>query len=138
MRIRTTLVVLLLAGMFIGQSAFAKRLEGTVVIAGQPVRDAAVTLWLTRVKQPPRSVAEVSTGAQGEFTLHDFPLLDDGGVFYLTTRGGSSDRVALMSVLGTDPPERVMVNELTTVASVFTSARFINGTAISGAMAKEI
>jgi hypothetical protein len=37
-----------------------------------------------------------------------------------------------MSLLGTKPPETVVVNELTTVASVFTSARFIDGAAIRG------
>ncbi len=52
----------------------------------------------------------------------------------VTTTGGGADAdaLALMSVLGTEPPSRVTVNELTTVASVFTSARFIDGTAISG------
>jgi hypothetical protein len=35
-------------------------------------------------------------------------------------------------VLGNKPPERVVVNELTTVASAFTAARFLRGEAISG------
>ena len=35
-------------------------------------------------------------------------------------------------MLGNKPPAKVVVNELTTVASAFTSARFINGEAISG------
>ena len=108
------------------QTAVANRLDGTVTVGGQPVAGASVTLWRTAGKEAPKSVAEVSTGAQGEFTLHDFPLLADGGVFYLTTRGGLRDALALMSVLGTEPPDKVVVNELTTVALVFTIARFIN------------
>ena len=35
-------------------------------------------------------------------------------------------------MLGSSPPETVTVNELTTVASAFTAARFIDGEAISG------
>jgi hypothetical protein len=35
-------------------------------------------------------------------------------------------------VLGGAPPDKVTVNELTTVASAFTAARFVNGEAISG------
>ena len=38
----------------------------------------------------------------------------------------------LLAVLGTDPPPKVVVNELTTVASAFTNARFLNGKSISG------
>ena len=38
----------------------------------------------------------------------------------------------LLSVLGSKPPQQVTVNELTTVASAFTAARFIKGEAISG------
>src|SRR3954465_4831611 len=37
-----------------------------------------------------------------------------------------------MAVLGVAPPAEVVVNELTTVASAFTNARFIKGDAISG------
>ena len=40
--------------------------------------------------------------------------------------------MSLLSVLGEKAPPSAVVNELTTVASVFTNARFINGTAISG------
>ena len=127
MKVRAALVTLFLAIMSLSQTAVAKRLDGTVTVGGQPVAGASVTLWRTAGKEAPKSVAQVSTGAKGDFALHDFPLFTDGGVFYLTTRGGSSDALALMSVLGTKPPDNVVVNELTTVASAFTSARFING-----------
>jgi len=132
MKVRISIVTLFLAITALSQTAFAKHIEGTVMVGGQPVAGATVTLWRTAGKEAPKSVAEVSTAAKGDFTLHDFPLFADGGVFYLTTRGGTKDALALMSVLGTEPPDKVVVNELTTVASVFTSARFINGTAISG------
>ncbi len=62
-------------------------------------------------------------------------------MLYLVAKGGTpkaggaraaNDALALMSVLGTSLPKTVTVNELTTVASAFTAARFINGEAISG------
>jgi hypothetical protein len=40
--------------------------------------------------------------------------------------------IALLTVLGSSPPSKVVINELTTVASAFTSARFLNGDALSG------
>jgi hypothetical protein len=45
---------------------------------------------------------------------------------------GPAHAVALLSLLGTSLPSKATVNELTTVASTFTAARFINGESISG------
>src|SRR5262249_39857616 len=62
-------------------------------------------------------------------------------VLYLVARGGTpkaaagkglNDAIALLAVLGTKLPKTATVNELTTVASAFTAARFLNGESISG------
>src|SRR5262249_26292024 len=45
---------------------------------------------------------------------------------------GPNDALALLAVLGTELPATVTGNELTTVASSFTAARFITGEEISG------
>ena len=37
-----------------------------------------------------------------------------------------------MAVLGSKPPAKVVINEMTTVASVWTHAQFLDGTAIKG------
>jgi hypothetical protein len=37
-----------------------------------------------------------------------------------------------MTVLGSKPPSRVTINEMTTIASVWTHNQFIEGTAITG------
>ena len=132
MMIRASIVTFFLAILSVSQSAVARHLEGTVTVAGQPVSGATVTLWKTAGKALPASLSEVTTGKNGGFKIRYAHDRADGHVFYLTTSGGATNGLALMSVLGTEPPERVVVNELTTVASVFTSARFINGTAISG------
>ena len=134
------IVTLFLAITAMSQTAVAKGIDGTVMLAGQPLGGATVTLWQATGKEAPKSLAEVSTDASGGFKIRDSLIIEiredraraEGDIFYLTTKGGAGDAVALMSVLGTKPPEKVVVNELTTVASVFTSARFINGTAIRG------
>jgi hypothetical protein len=38
----------------------------------------------------------------------------------------------LLAVLGNTPPAKVVINEMTTVASVWTTNQFINGTGIKG------
>jgi hypothetical protein len=66
---------------------------------------------------------------------------DAARVLYLIAAGGESKRASgkgpnpattLMATLGTKPPERVTINELTTVASAWTGAQFLNGTVLSG------
>src|SRR5262245_32395165 len=62
-------------------------------------------------------------------------------VLYVVARGGTSkaaaaqvanDAIALLAVLGSTPPKTVTVNEFTTVASVWTSAQFLEGDVLSG------
>ncbi len=45
---------------------------------------------------------------------------------------GPNDAIALLAVLGNSPPNKVMVNEFTTIASVWTSAQFLKGDVLSG------
>ena len=128
----TAIVTLFLAITAVGQTALAREIEGTVMVGGRPGAGATVTLWRTAGKDSPESLREATADSNGRFAFHVVMARADGNVFYLTTRGGAHDALALMSVLGTEPPDDVVVNELTTVASVFTSARFIEGTAIRG------
>jgi hypothetical protein len=57
-----------------------------------------------------------------------------GGYTYFNpqTSSGDNPAIALLSVLGNTPPPKVVINEMTTVASAFTGARFVKGEAISG------
>jgi hypothetical protein len=118
-------------------------LAGKVQIAGNPVVGAAVTLYAAGDGQPTQ-LAQEKTGADGTFKLGagtDTLKGPADKVYYLVARGGApqaaagkgpNDAVALLAVLGTAPPKNVTVNELTTVASAFCAARFINGESISG------
>jgi hypothetical protein len=78
-------------------------------------------------------LAETETDADGRFKLTvQHTGADD--VLYVIARGGepgggsANDSIALMALLGTPMPSRLIVNELTTVASVWTAAQFLEGT----------
>ncbi|CAB5089706.1 NHL repeat precursor [Olavius algarvensis associated proteobacterium Delta 3] len=127
-----TIIILLLTLTLPGHAAFSKGIEGTLMVSGQPVGGATVTLWRTAGNASPKSLATVTSNQRGRFKIRGVRTRGDGHVLYLTAKSGADDALVLMSVLGHEPPDKVVVNELTTVASVFTSARFIDGTAIRG------
>ncbi len=59
-------------------------------------------------------------------------LIAKGGIPSVNKSASDNPALALLAVLGATPPAHVTVNELTTVASAFTAARFIKGESISG------
>jgi hypothetical protein len=114
--------------------------NGQVLGAGAPITNSTVTLYAASMSAP-KQLAQAKTGADGRFTLNaaDAPskdailyLIAKGGTPAANKAGGNNPAIALLSVLGATPPKTVTINELTTVASVFTAAQFINGEAISG------
>ena len=112
--------------------SWSSELGGKVLIGGKAVAGAAVRLWQTAGRNPPAELAQATTDGAGSFSFHDAPDVSGGNVFYLTSASGPDNRVALLSVLGERLPATAIVNELTTVASAYTSARFIDGFALSG------
>jgi hypothetical protein len=119
--------------------AKATDLAGSVQAAGKPIAGSTVTLFAAGTGAPTQ-LAQDRTDAQGAFKL-TYAGAPPDSVLYVICKGGtakaaeakgSNDAIALMSLLGTAPPETVTVNELTTVASAFTAGRFINGESISG------
>src|SRR5262249_36582603 len=55
-----------------------------------------------------------------------------GGEAAVNKGAGDNRAAALLAVLGNMPPPKVVINEMTTVASVWTHAQFLNGAAIKG------
>jgi hypothetical protein len=118
-------------------------LYGKVQGAGSPIAGSIVTLYATGEGEPVQ-IANAKSGEDGSFRLGVAAEAAKGGagkVFYVVARGGApkavagkdpDDAIALMDVLGLRLPKTITVNELTRVASAFTSARFINGESISG------
>src|SRR6516165_5861104 len=116
-----------------------REFTGSVQVAGQPIAGATVTLYAAGAADPAK-LAEVKTDDKGAFKLDAGPATRET-VLYLVAKGGTpkaaeskgaNDAITLLAVLGSTPPNSVTVNELTTVASAFTAARFIKGESMSG------
>ena len=115
------------------------RISGVVLGGGEPIARAAVTLWEASADAP-RKLAEVKTNERGEFQIPAKGARAESSL-YLTAVGGEpkaakasgdNSAVTLMTVLGNRPPDRVTINELTTVASVWTHAQFLADGEIKG------
>jgi len=116
----------------------ADNIEGQVLGAGAPIAKSTVTLWSASADEP-KQLAQTQTGDDGRFTLSGegspdstLYLAAKGGIPAANKGGGDNPAIALLAIVGSKPPAHVTINELTTVASAFTNARFINGDGISG------
>jgi hypothetical protein len=116
------------------------RVEGQVQAGGGPLANSTVTLWAASAGEP-RQLAQARTNNDGRFELGSQETLSAEVILYLVTKGGeaavnkgSGDNpaAALLAVLGNTSPSTVVINEMTTVASVWTHAQFLNGAAIKG------
>ena len=123
-----------------GPAAAAINIDGRVDVGGGPLASSAVTLWVASASAP-KQLAQTQTGADGRFVVSiDQPpggdtslyLVAKGGVPTTTKGGGDNPAIALLTVLGGNPPAKVVINEMTTVASVWTHAQFLEGVAIKG------
>jgi hypothetical protein len=123
-----------------GPAGAAVRIEGKVQVSGGPLASSTLTPWAASASAP-KQLAQTKSGSDGRFQLRTAETPSKDVVLYVvakvgiaTVKKGSSDNpaIALLAVLGNRPPAKVVINELTTVASTFTSARFIKGESISG------
>ena len=134
------LVTVTLLGWVSGPAEAASRIDGQVQAGGGAVANSIVTLWAASAGEP-RQLAQGKTLADGGFTLSSDETLGDDVVLYVVAKGGEpaanraggdNPAIALLAVLGGQPPAKVVVNEFTTIASVVTATQFIDGTAIKG------
>src|SRR5215813_4621531 len=118
----------------------AVRIEGQVQAGGGAVANSTVTLWAASAGEP-RQLAQTTTNSDGRFELSSQETVGQDVSLYMIAKGGeatvskgSGDNpaIALLLVLGNAPANKVVVNEMTTVASVWTHAQFLDGTAIKG------
>src|SRR6516165_2907597 len=123
-----------------GPAAAAVSIEGQVQAGGGPLASSTVTLWAAS-EGDPKQLAQTKSGSDGQFELRtaDTPgkdvvlyVIAKGGIAAVKKGSGDNPAIALLTVLGNTPPAKIVINELTTVASTFTSARFIKGEAIAG------
>jgi hypothetical protein len=120
--------------------AAAVRIEGQVQAGGGPLASSTVTLWAAGAGDP-KQLAQTKSGGDGRFELGTPENAATDVILYLVAKGGeaainkgSGDNpaISLLAVMGSTPPPNVVINEMTTVASVWTNAQFIDGTAIKG------
>ncbi|MBV8476389.1 MAG: hypothetical protein JOZ36_06965 [Acidobacteria bacterium] len=116
--------------------AFAAEIEGQVLGGGAPIARSTVTLW-SAGSAAPAQLGQAQSGNDGRFTVgfqsrpeETLYLVAKGGE-PTARKGGDNPAIALMAVLGRNPPTHVTLNEFTTIASVWTHNQFIKGTAIN-------
>jgi DNA-binding beta-propeller fold protein YncE len=127
-----------LAGTLMTGQVLADGITGRVLGGGAPIVNSTVTLWAATASAA-TELGQAKTGADGKFNLNASPAA--GASLYLIAQGGkaTADKsgtdnpaIALMAVLGSKVPPRITINEFTTVASVWTHAQFLAGTAVEG------
>jgi hypothetical protein len=137
---KLTIAVLLPISLFLARQSLAQQsIQGRVLGGGAPISNSTVTLWEAS-EGAPRQLAQTKTNSDGRFEVRSDSTHNDAILYVIAAGGeaqakegsGENPAIVLLSVLGNHPPENVVVNELTTVASAFTAARFISGQTISG------
>jgi len=132
--------VLAMCGLFFwacNPAAADVRIEGQVQAGGAPLANSTVTLWAASAGEP-RQLAQVKSGSDGRFLLLSQETPGTDVSLYLVAKGGQAKSngdnlaIALLTVLGNTPPAKVVINEMTTVASAWTNAQFLDGTALKG------
>jgi len=106
------------------------RIAGSVTGGGKPVANADVTAYIAGTGKP-RRLARTRTKGDGSFEISIVGNVDAEGALYLIARAPNPS-IALMANLGKMPGQHITMNELTTVASVWTGAQFLDGDAMRG------
>src|SRR6516164_1523890 len=123
-----------------GPAAAAVSIKGQVQAGGGALANSTVTLWAASASEP-KQLAQTRTGSAGRFQIDSEESIGADVILYLIAKGGeaavnkgSGDNpaIALLSVLGNALPSAIVINEITTVASVWTNAQFLDGDAIKG------
>jgi hypothetical protein len=135
---KLTPVVLAFSTLCLARRASAADLIRGVVKSGDvPIAQSTVTLFEASADAP-KQLAQTKTDNEGRFEIRTEGA-QPGSSLYLLARGGEpkaeggdNPAIALLAVVGSNPPARVVVNEMTTVASVWTHAQFLDGTTIKG------
>src|SRR5262249_54234990 len=131
--------VLALVNAVFCTTAAGADIAGQVLGGGAPIANSTVTLFAASAGNP-QQLGQARTGADGRFSI-SAPSVPGGSILYLAAKGGrpaanpssgKTPATALMAPVGAKPPARVTINEMTTVASVWTHNQFIDGATIKG------
>jgi hypothetical protein len=131
--------VVLFSALLARTAAGQAGLSGHVQAGGKAVSGSTVTLYAAGAAVPAK-LGEAKSDARGAFQL-GVGSPPAGSSLYLVARGGTPEdrpdrrdnkELAFLAVLGAAPPKSVTINELTTVASVWTNAQFLEGDVLKG------
>ncbi|MEW6144013.1 MAG: hypothetical protein AB1598_03235 [Thermodesulfobacteriota bacterium] len=114
-------------------------LKGRVIAGEEPVSGSSVTIYAagTIIAE---SLGGDTTDSEGNFSIK-FRRPAESGIIYAVARGGTprgntspNDALVFLTVIGEvgGRPDSVTLNELTTIASVWTNAQLLKGSAIIG------
>ena len=117
--------------------AIQQLIAGTLLSGGLPITSATVHVYSSSTGA--EALGSGNTDDTGAFEFSYNAPADASAVIYLTSSGGRVDAqdvpatFVLASVLGAEPEvSSITINELTTVASAFALAQFINGPTLEG------
>lgn len=131
---KLSLIALTVSSLMAFGSANADMLKGQVLGAGAPIADSTVTLWNASADAP-KQIAQTKSDKDGNFTFANADAGKNGSLYLIAQGGrpiGASDNnpaIALLAVLGNQAPDKVAINEMTTVASAWTHAQFLDANA---------
>jgi len=136
---KLALAVLVLSSLILGERALAaETIRGQVLGGGKPIVNSKVTLYAATAGEP-KQLAVTKTDNQGQFEVRVAGARADSSLYLLAfggepkaRGGGDNPAIALLAVLGSKPPAHVVINEMTTVASVWTNAQFLMGATLKG------
>ena len=134
---RVAAVFLMFGLLACGPADAEVRIDGQAQAGGGLLASSAVTLWAAGSGEP-KQLAQTITGNDGHFAIKHAGNAPYGCRLDLVAGGGQAKgngdnpAITLLTVLGNTPPANVVVNEMTTVASVWTNAQFLDGAAIKG------
>jgi streptogramin lyase len=132
--------VTIAGGLAVASSLAAQSVRGQVLGGGAPVAGSAVALWSAGPGAPVQ-LGQGHTAVDGRFEIKYNAPAGADAVLYATATGGrptahegsgNNPAIALLAVLGNRPPVRIVINEFTTIASVWTGAQFLEGTTLRG------
>lgn len=112
--------------------AGAEDLSGAVRGVDGPLAGYRVSVWAAGDgTTAPRQLGDAETDGEGRFTVA-VPPERPGDVVYVAARDAARPEAVLVSVLGAEVPDHVVVDARTTVASAFSMAQFVTGEGLSG------
>ena len=124
--------------LLVGRASADETIKGQVLGGGAPIANSKVTLYAATAVEP-KQLAQAKTDNEGRFEVRATGTPADLSLYLLAfggepkvRGGGDNPAIALLAVLGSKPPAHVVINEMTTVASVWTNAQFLVGATLKG------